>query len=117
VEDETTKFNLALECGNLDIALKAARAVNSEESWNRLAAEALRQGNLEIAEAANQAVKAFDRLSFQYLATGALDKLSKMLTIATMRNDAMSRFHNALFLGNGMSCCVANSIYEYFISC
>ena len=31
VEDEMTRFNLALECGSLDVALKAAKAVNSEE--------------------------------------------------------------------------------------
>ena len=38
VEDEMTRFNLALECGSLDVALKAAKAVNSEEvsggGWN-----------------------------------------------------------------------------------
>ena len=51
---QLTRFNLALECGNLDIALKAAKAVNSEEAWARLASEALRQGNLEIVELAYQ---------------------------------------------------------------
>ncbi|KAG0300831.1 hypothetical protein BGZ99_003631, partial [Dissophora globulifera] len=45
-------------------------------------------------------IKNFDRLSFLYLATGNTDKLSKMLKIAELRGDAMSRFHNSLFLGN-----------------
>jgi coatomer protein complex subunit alpha (xenin) len=35
-----------------------------------------------------------------YLLTGNLDKLRKMLKIAEMRGDVMSRFHNALFLGD-----------------
>lgn len=35
-----------------------------------------------------------------YLATGNTDKLRKMLKIAELRNDPMSRFHNALYLGD-----------------
>jgi len=100
VEDEGTRFNLALECGNLDIALKAARALGSEAAWNRLAQEALRLGNFEVVEAAYQTVKALDKLSFLYLISGHADKLGKMLTIANMRADPQSRFHNALYTGN-----------------
>jgi coatomer protein complex subunit alpha (xenin) len=50
VEDEGVRFNLALECGNLDIAQKAARALGSEAAWVRLAAEALRLGNVKVVE-------------------------------------------------------------------
>ena len=35
-----------------------------------------------------------------YLITGNIEKLSKMLHIATLRGDLMGRFHNALYLGN-----------------
>lgn len=100
VEDEMTRFNLALECGNLDIALKAAKAVNSEEAWSRLATEALRQGNTEIVELAYQTSKSLDRLSFLYLLTGSRDKLSKMGAIAEKRGDPMGRYHNALYSGS-----------------
>jgi len=48
---------------------------------------------------AYQRTKNFDRLSFLYLLTGNTEKLRKMLKIAEMRNDVMSRFHNALYLG------------------
>jgi coatomer protein complex subunit alpha (xenin) len=99
VEDEPTRFNLALECGNLDIALKAAKQVDQPETWHRLAAEALRQGNVEIAEIAYQCVKALDKLSFLYVITGNRAKLAKMLQISTVRNDLQSRLHNALYLG------------------
>ena len=44
--------------------------------------------------------KDFDRLSFLYLITGNTVKLRKMLKIADIRNDLMSRFHNALYLGD-----------------
>lgn len=47
-----------------------------------------------------QKTKEFECLSFLYLITGNVDKLRKMLKIAEMRGDAMSRFHNALFLGD-----------------
>ena len=47
-----------------------------------------------------QRTKNFERLSFLYLITGNTEKLRKMLKIAEMRKDAMSRFHNALYLGN-----------------
>ena len=41
-----------------------------------------------------------ERLSFLYVITGNIDKLRKMLKIAEMRSDVMSRFHNALYLGD-----------------
>mmetsp|Transcript_35920 Transcript_35920/g.99297 ORF Transcript_35920/g.99297 Transcript_35920/m.99297 type:complete len:517 (+) Transcript_35920:2282-3832(+) len=40
-----------------------------------------------------------ERLSFLYLITGNMDKLRKMLKIAEMQVDIMSRFHNSLYLG------------------
>lgn len=49
---------------------------------------------------AYQRTKNFERLSFLYLLTGNTDKLRKMLKIAERRGDVMSRFHNALFLGD-----------------
>jgi hypothetical protein len=44
--------------------------------------------------------KDFDRLSFLYLITGNTVKLRKMLKIAEIRKDVMSRFHNSLYLGD-----------------
>ncbi|KAI8854997.1 coatomer WD associated region-domain-containing protein [Chytridium lagenaria] len=100
VKDSKTRFDLAIECGNLEIALETAQAMDKEEYWNLLATEALRQGNLQIVETAYRRVKNFDKLSFLYLVTGNRDKLKKMLKIAEVRGDAMSRYHNALYLGD-----------------
>ena len=99
VKDEATRFDLALECGNLEVALASAHALNSDSCWSRLATEALRQGNHQVVEMAYQQVKNFERLSFLYMITGNTDKLRKMLRIAELRGDAQSRFHNALYLG------------------
>lgn len=100
VRDERTRFNLAVECGNIDVALTSAQEIDEKETWYRLGVEALRQGNHQIVEFAYQKTKNFERLSFLYLITGNLDKLGKMMKIAEMRSDVMGRFHNALYLGD-----------------
>mmetsp|Transcript_4361 Transcript_4361/g.5855 ORF Transcript_4361/g.5855 Transcript_4361/m.5855 type:complete len:1247 (-) Transcript_4361:827-4567(-) len=100
VQDKKTRFKLALECGNLDVAMEAAVEVNEDECWNSLGIEALRHGNIPVVEMAYQRTKNFERLSFLYLMTGNKEKLAKMLKIAEMRKDPMSQFHNALYLGN-----------------
>lgn len=100
VKDPTTRFELALECGDIDTALEVAKQMDSPACWQRLGNEALLQGNHQILEMTYQRVKNFDKLSFLYLITGNGEKLKKMCKIAEMRGDNMSRFHNSLFLGD-----------------
>ncbi|KAK9847289.1 hypothetical protein WJX84_005223 [Apatococcus fuscideae] len=100
VKDERTRFNLAIECGNIEVALQSAQELDDKDTWHRLGIEALRQGNHQIVEFSYQKTKNFERLSFLYLITGNVEKLGKMLKIAEMRNDIMGRFHNALYLGD-----------------
>jgi len=128
VQDPSTRFDLAIECGNLDVALEMARAVEKQDVWKRLAAQALKQGSHkvrshfsvappprervsvelifplprypQIVEIAYQKTKNLDRLSFLYLATGNEDRLRMMQAIAGKRGDQMSRFHNSLYLGD-----------------
>ncbi|KAF5310809.1 hypothetical protein D9619_008047 [Psilocybe cf. subviscida] len=100
VQDTNTRFELAIECGNLDVAMETAKTINRPDCWDRLAQQALKQGNHKVVEKAYQQTKNFDKLSFLYLATGSTDKLSKMQKIADARGDPMSRFHNALYAGD-----------------
>ncbi|KAI4318640.1 hypothetical protein MLD38_032316 [Melastoma candidum] len=100
VKDERTRFNLALESGNIQIAVASAKEIDEKDHWYRLGVEALRQGNAGIVEYAYQRTKNFERLSFLYLITGNMDKLTKMLKIAEVKNDVMGQFHNALYLGD-----------------
>ncbi|KAL6957095.1 hypothetical protein U1Q18_046014 [Sarracenia purpurea var. burkii] len=100
VKDERTRFNLALESGNIEIAVASAKVIDEKDHWYRLGVEALRQGNAGIVEYAYQKTKNFERLSFLYLVTGNMEKLSKMLKIAEVKNDVMGQFHNALYLGD-----------------
>lgn len=100
VKDERTRFGLALECGNIEIALEAARSLDDKTCWEKLGEAALLQGNHQVVEMAYQRTKSFDKLSFLYLITGNLDKLRKMMKIAEIRKDVSGQYQNALFLGD-----------------
>ncbi|OAA64661.1 coatamer subunit protein [Niveomyces insectorum RCEF 264] len=99
VQDPTTRFELAIECGNLDVAVEMAKQLDKPKLWSRLSTEALAHGNHQVVEMCYQKLKQFDRLSFLYLATGDQAKLSRMATIAEHRGDFTARFQNALYLG------------------
>ncbi|KAG5985299.1 hypothetical protein E4U55_006779 [Claviceps digitariae] len=99
VQDPTTRFDLAIECGNLDVAVDMAKQLDKPAFWGRLSSEALAHGNHQIVEMCYQKLKQFDKLSFLYLATGDHSKLARMAKIAEHRGDFSSRFHNALYLG------------------
>ncbi|CAF1788267.1 unnamed protein product [Brassica oleracea var. botrytis] len=99
-EDERIRFNLALESGNLRSAFASATQINEKDHWYRLGVEALRQGNSGIAEFAYQQTENFEKLSFLYLITGNIDKLSKLMKTAEVKNNVMSQFHNALYVGD-----------------
>ncbi|KAL9229178.1 hypothetical protein vseg_004674 [Gypsophila vaccaria] len=100
VKDEKTRFNLALESGNIEVAVASANVIDDKSHWYSLGVEALRQGNADIVEYAYQKTKNFERLSFLYLITGNVEKLTKMLKIAEVKNNVMGQFHNALYLGD-----------------
>jgi hypothetical protein len=48
VKDEKTRFSLALECGNIEVALESAKVLDDKDSWHQLGVEALRQGNHQV---------------------------------------------------------------------
>jgi coatomer subunit alpha len=100
VKDPKTRFDLAIECGNIDAALEMAKVIDKEPYWMKLGAEGLRQGNLQVVESVYQKTKNFDGLSFLYLVSGNTDRLKKMLKIAEARKDPMSRYQNSLWLGD-----------------
>merc|ERR1712020_191713 len=100
VKDEKTRFGLALECSNIEVALEAAKALDEKECWDRLGEAALMQGNHQVVEMCYQRTKNFDKLSFLYLITGNLEKLRKMMKIAEIRKDHSGHFQNALYLGD-----------------
>jgi coatomer protein complex subunit alpha (xenin) len=48
VEDKNTRFELAIEYGNLDVAMETAKVIDRPECWERLAVQALKQGNHKV---------------------------------------------------------------------
>ncbi|CAL0328461.1 unnamed protein product [Lupinus luteus] len=61
VKDERIRFNLALESGNIQIAVASATAIAEKDHWYLLGVEALCQGNAGIVEYAYQRTKIFER--------------------------------------------------------
>ncbi|KIV96927.1 hypothetical protein PV10_00740 [Exophiala mesophila] len=100
VQDPQTRFELAIECGNLEVATEMAKELDRPKIWQRLGAEALIHGNHQTVETAYQKLRQFDKLSFLYLCTGDEEKLTRMSKIAEHRGDFVSRFQNALYLGD-----------------
>ncbi|AET41368.1 coatomer subunit alpha Ecym_8072 [Eremothecium cymbalariae DBVPG len=101
VEDPKTRFDLALEYGNLSVALEEANKLDNDAVWERLGKEALSQGNLNIVELVYQNLKQLDKLSFLYLLKGDSGKLSKMENIAEQRGDISALFLNTIY-GNSI---------------
>jgi coatomer protein complex subunit alpha (xenin) len=100
VQDPQTRFELAIECGNLEVAVEMAKQLDRPKLWQRLSAEALAHGNHQTVEMTYQKLRNFDKLSFLYLTTGDQDKLKRMAKIAEHRGDMTARFQNALYLGD-----------------
>lgn len=100
VQDPQTRFELAIECGNLEVATEMAKQIDKPKLWQRLGSEALIHGNHQIVEMTYQKMRNFDKLSFLYLCTGDGEKLTRMAKIAEHRGDFVSRFQNALYLGD-----------------
>ncbi|KAF3857928.1 hypothetical protein F7725_011129 [Dissostichus mawsoni] len=100
VKDEKTRFSLALECGNIEVALEAAKVLDERSCWERLGEAALLQGHHQVVEMCYQRTKNFDKLTFLYLITGNLAKLRKMMKIAEIRKDMSGHYQAALYLGD-----------------
>lgn len=100
VQDPQTRFELAIDCGNLDVAVEMAKQLDRPKLWARLGTESLAHGNHHIVEMVYQKLRQFDKLSFLYLATGNHEKLARMAKIAEHRGDVISRFQNALYIGD-----------------
>ncbi|KAL8653500.1 MAG: hypothetical protein Q9210_002048 [Variospora velana] len=100
VQDPQTRFELAIECGNLDVAVEMAKQLDRPKLWTRLGTEALAHGNHQTVEMAYQKLRSFDKLSFLYLSTGDQEKLARMAKIAEHRGDFTSQFQNSLYMGD-----------------
>jgi coatomer protein complex subunit alpha (xenin) len=96
VKDDATSFTLAVECGQLQVARDCAERLQDETAWKRLGTEALKLGDVKLAELCMQKTRDLARLSFLYVTTGNWENLNKMQVIAERHKDMDSRMHNAI---------------------
>eukprot|EP01138_Halocafeteria_seosinensis_P013421 gb/GECG01013707.1/.p1 GENE.gb/GECG01013707.1/~~gb/GECG01013707.1/.p1 ORF type:complete len:1232 (+),score=158.46 gb/GECG01013707.1/:1-3696(+) len=103
VEDNSTRFDLSLECGDMQNACDAAQKINSKPVWTRLANAALRLGEISVVEHAYSMIDDKSKLSFLYAITGQFNKLGKLnkkIGEEGTASSILNQFQNALVLGN-----------------
>lgn len=103
VQDPETRFDLALECGDLQTAEVEANKLKNNGIWERLGQEALNQGNVELVERIYQQLQLFDKLSFLYLYKGDTERLGKMSLIANARSNLSSLVQNTLYNNDALT--------------
>eukprot|EP01083_Nonionella_stella_P183726 664706_1 len=99
-QDPKTKFMLAIECGNIEIARECAAELDDRESWLKLGKQALRQGMHKVVEHCFIKSESLDRLSFLYLISGNTNNLQKMMNHSLAHGEPMTQFTNSLYLGD-----------------
>jgi len=98
--DPTTKFNLAIECGMMDVAKQAAIDLNNTECWRKLAAAAIKTGDIALAQLANAKIKNFTGLGIQCAITGNLGTVKEVLNRS---NDDNVKIQLSLFNGDALT--------------
>lgn len=97
VEDDSTRFDLALECGHIDVAFECARNIDSKLIWNRFGIAALMMGNYRCVTEAYKQTLNFEKLMYLFLITGNFPTLGKLMDIAMAKDNRMMVFNIALF--------------------
>ena len=78
MKDPETRFRLALEAGDLKVAVESATKINSPGIWESLADEAMLHGLFTVAEVALQRSGNKERLAFFYLISGQASKMNEL---------------------------------------
>ena len=99
VQDPSTRFELAIECGNIDDAFDCARQIDTESTWTRFAAAALMQGNYRYVTEAYKQTLNFEKLMNLFVINGNFAMLAKLAEIARSRDDTMMEFNISMFEG------------------
>ncbi|NWI05108.1 COPA protein, partial [Tichodroma muraria] len=104
VKDEKTRFSLALECGNIEIALEAAKALDDQGGWEKLGEVAPLQSPLPIPEFQNPCSHSLFPAplipGIPGAGNGGRFPLFRTLVAAEIRKDMSGHYQNALYLGD-----------------
>lgn len=97
VSDPLVRFNLALECGAMDIAKTTAQELNQPEVWRKLADNATHFGDIQLAQLANAKTQNYHSLGLQCVLTGNVPALGHMIDKA---KDDSFKLQYALYTGD-----------------
>ncbi|KAF8277023.1 putative coatomer alpha subunit [Trypanosoma cruzi] len=97
VTEPFTRFNLAVECGALEIAKSTAMELNQASVWRRLAEAAKTNGDIQLAQFANSKALNFHGGALLSLITGNMAALGHLVDTT---NDDNFKLHYGLYLGD-----------------
>jgi coatomer protein complex subunit alpha (xenin) len=125
VADPLIKFNLAVECGMMDVAKETAKEVNTRDTWQELAKAAMKCGDIQLAQLANVKAQNFQALGVQCAITGNMPALQQVsqksndenfkMQYSLVTGDAMVRIHSLAAAGQlplAYCCAVSNGLTE-----
>lgn len=78
VKEPVTRFELALECADMQTALELAIEIDKEHCWKKLADASLLAGQLSITEQSLIRIKDYSRLLLIYMITGQKSKIQTL---------------------------------------
>ncbi len=100
VKDPQVRFNLALQCGELDVALAAARQLEDKTAWASLAQAALAVGDYATAELGLTRSGDTAALATLALCAGRRGVLGRLATSTAASGDVMATFHSNVLRGD-----------------
>ncbi|KAH9577243.1 Coatomer [Trypanosoma melophagium] len=95
VNEPFTRFNLAVECGALDIAKSTALELNQPAVWRRLAEAATKYGDIQLGQFANSKTGNYHGAGMLSLITGNMAALGHLVDTT---NDDNFKLHYGLYL-------------------
>eukprot|EP01084_Bolivina_argentea_P081919 148341_1 len=99
VSDPSTRFELAIECGNIDDAFECCREIDTSLVWNRFAEAALMQGNYRYVTEAYKRTENFEKLMNLFLINGNVSGLKILSEIGKSKSDLQMIFNIACISG------------------
>lgn len=104
VEDDQTRFPLALQAFDIDAALDAASRIKDKKCWEQLAEAALQVGHVRAAEKAYKQLKQPYKLAMLYLVSEQRDKMLDARVLAKELGDTSTEFIISLLVKDFSQC-------------
>lgn len=104
VDDDQTKFPLALKALDIDAALDAANRIKDKKCWEQLADAALKAGHVRAAERAYKQLKQPYKLAMLYLVSEQKNKMLDARVLAKELGDTSTEFIISLLVKDFSQC-------------